>query len=73
MALLRQCLQAVRTKNQEWDVPNGAWPDDDGIRLHDRAVAGSVVPRPTKTVPFGHLAALRPLTPPARPSTSAHP
>ena len=27
MALLRECLQALRTKQREWDVPTGAWPE----------------------------------------------
>ena len=27
MAFLRQCLQEVRTRSREWDVPDDAWPD----------------------------------------------
>jgi hypothetical protein len=26
MALLRECLQALRTKQGEWDVPATGWP-----------------------------------------------
>ena len=26
MALLRECLQELRTKHHEWDVPAGGWP-----------------------------------------------
>jgi hypothetical protein len=26
MALLRQCLQELRTRHHEWDVPAGGWP-----------------------------------------------
>ena len=27
MALLRECLQELRVKHREWDVPAGAWPE----------------------------------------------
>jgi hypothetical protein len=30
LALLRQCLQELRTKHQEWNVPSDAWPETKG-------------------------------------------
>ncbi|WP_280153874.1 hypothetical protein [Piscinibacter sp. XHJ-5] len=27
MALLRQCLQELRTKHHDWDAPAGDWPE----------------------------------------------
>jgi hypothetical protein len=27
MALLRQCLQQLRMKQHDWDVPQDAWPE----------------------------------------------
>jgi hypothetical protein len=74
MALLRQCLQAVRTKHHQWDVPNGTWPEDAGIALDVRAMAGVTrAARPAKAGPVAARAAFRPLTLPARPSPSALP
>ena len=31
LALLRQCLQELRTKRQEWNVPSDAWPETRGL------------------------------------------
>ena len=27
MALLRHCLQELRTKHRDWDAPSGLWPE----------------------------------------------
>jgi hypothetical protein len=39
MALLRQCLQAVRTKHHEWEAPDAAWPKAMPFDLFHRACA----------------------------------
>jgi hypothetical protein len=39
MALLRQCLQAVRTKHHEWDAQDAAWPETVPVQCFEPASA----------------------------------
>jgi len=46
MALLRECLQALRTKQGEWDVPAAGWPQPRPGKTAVRHGVGTLPQRP---------------------------
>ena len=46
MALLRECLQTLRTKQGEWDVPAAGWPQPRPVKTAVRHGVGALPQRP---------------------------